>query len=118
VKRAEALRARAQKLGLDDLAAYEELLATGSVNAREQTIDVPLALAELAAETAELCAASAERASGAVAFDAAAGVILAESAARVAEMLVAANLSGADDPRGGQATDAAARAARAATRRL
>jgi hypothetical protein len=106
--RAEALATELAPLGAADADAYRDLLATRSEEARARTIVLPLAMAELAADAAELAAEAALATESAAAFDAKAGVLLAEAAARAAALLVEAN-GGGDAAR--QATSRAARAA-------
>ena len=97
-------------LAAADAAAYRDFLATRSDQARALTIELPLAMAELAADVAELAAEAAESTESAAAGDAKAGVLLAEAAARAAALLVTTN-------GGGDAAAAATgRAARAAAR--
>ncbi len=109
-RRARALAEQAAPLGAEDAAAYGEFLRTRSREARDRTIALPLRMAELAAETAEVAADAAVAAHGAVGGDAQVGTLLAETAARAAELLVRVN-GGGD-----AAADASARAARAAAR--
>jgi methenyltetrahydrofolate cyclohydrolase len=110
VERAEELEAELAPLADADAAAYREFLATGSDEARDRTIELPLRMAELAADTAELAAEAALATKRAARGDAQAGVLLAEAAARAAAMLV--HLNGG----GGAAATATGRAARAAAR--
>jgi formiminotetrahydrofolate cyclodeaminase len=109
-RRAESLAAATEPLAAEDAAAYEEFLRTGSDEARMRTIEVPLAMARLAAETTEIAAEAALATGGAVRGDAAAGTLLAEAATRAAAFLVRVN-GGGD-----AAEEATRRAARAAAR--
>ena len=102
VARAEALGAELAPLAAEDAEAYRVYLATGSDEARARTIEVPLRMAELAAEAA----ATIDRA---VRGDAFTGALLAEAAARAAALLVRVN--GGDDAATAAATERAARAA-------
>jgi len=63
-ERARELREQAASLGTEDAAAYEDLLRTQSDEARALTVELPLRMAELAAEIAEVCALAAESTPG------------------------------------------------------
>jgi formiminotetrahydrofolate cyclodeaminase len=79
--------------------------------------DLPLAIAEAAADVAELAALAAEKGRPAMRADAAAGAVLADAAARVGARLVAINLAtAADDERIVRANEAATAAHEAARR--
>ena len=108
--RAEALSAEVAPLGDADADAYREYLATRSDDALARTIELPLRMAELAADTAELAAEAALATESAAQGDARVGMLLAETAARAAALLVRVNGGG------GAADSAIARAARAAAR--
>ena len=108
--RAEALSAEVAPLGDADADAYREYLATRSDDALARTIELPLRMAELAADTAELAAEAALATESAAQGDARVGMLLAETAARAAALLVQVNGGG------GAAASATARAARAAAR--
>jgi methenyltetrahydrofolate cyclohydrolase len=110
VARAEELSAAVAPLGDADAEAYRDFLATKSDEARDRTIELPLHMAELAADTAELAAEAALATASAARGDARVGVLLAETAARAAAVLVQVNGGG------GAAESATARAARAAAR--
>jgi methenyltetrahydrofolate cyclohydrolase len=110
VARAEELSATVAPLGDADAEAYRDFLATQSDEARDRTIELPLRMAELAADTAELAAEAALATESAARGDARVGVLLAETAARAAALLVQVNGGG------GAAESATARAARAAAR--
>ena len=94
------LRDRLLALAAQDAQAYETALeraraaATTASRGRSSTAaEVPLALAEAAADVALLAADATERADGASRADAAAAAALAAGAARAAAKLVAINLS-------------------------
>jgi methenyltetrahydrofolate cyclohydrolase len=108
--RARALGHEARPLAEADAVAYSDFLRTRSEEDRERTIELPLRMADLAAETAEVAAEAAAATEGAVGGDARVGALLAEAAARAAALLVRMN-------GGGDAAEAATgRAARAAAR--
>ena len=109
-QRARALAAEAEPLAAADAAAYHEFLRTKSEEARAETIELPLRMAALAADVAELAAEAYEHAQGPVGGDAAVGTMLAETAARAAGYLVRVNGGGE------AAAEATARAAAAAAR--
>lgn len=109
-QRARALAAEAEPLARADAAAYDEFLRTKSDEARAETIALPLRMAVLAADVAELAAEAYEHAQGPVAGDAAVGVMLADTAARAAGYLVRVNGGGE------AAAEAMTRAAAAAAR--
>lgn len=93
------LRARLLELADEDAAAYTAFMKTRSDEDRDRTIDVPLAIAETAAEAASLARALVEGGNPRVAGDAEAGFELARAAARVSARLIEINLAGQDDPR-------------------
>jgi len=109
-ERARSLQRQARPLVEADAAAYSDYLRTRSEEDRVRTIDLPLQMAGLAAQTAEVAADAAEAAQGAVGGDARVGALLAEAAARAAALLV--RMNGGGDA----AEDSSARAARAAAR--
>jgi formiminotetrahydrofolate cyclodeaminase len=78
--------------------------------ARAATVDVPLAIARLGAETVALAAALAENGNPNLRADAMVAATLAAAAATSAARLIAVNLSGASDDRSAEA-DRVARAA-------
>lgn len=120
---AETLRARAAPLARDDVAAYEDVLrlrresaddeALGA--ALEQAAEVPFAIAQVAADVADLAAHVADRCDPAVRVDALAAADLAAAGARVAARVVAVNLTmrpgDARVERAGRLAEAAGRAA-------
>ena len=99
VSRLVELRTRLLELGDEDAAAYTDFMRTKSDADRERTIDVPLAIAENAAEVARLAKTLVEGGNPRVAGDAEAGYILAGAVAAVGARLVEINLSGSADPR-------------------
>lgn len=130
---AESLRERAAKLVDDDAEAYRRALearAAADETAKPEQRDwslgqitaaaaePPLALARIAADLAELCAAAGDRVEPRVQADVVAAAALAVAVARGAHELVAVNLTALpDDPRVAEATKLAA-AAEAAARTL
>lgn len=115
VARARELRAEADELGRRDAEAYAERLRTGGAAAREQTIEIPLRMAEVAAGSGELAATAAERGERDWRYDAVAGAILAEGAANAAALLVSVN-AGRSDERAARARDLAGKAGAEARR--
>jgi methenyltetrahydrofolate cyclohydrolase len=93
------LRTRLVELADEDAEAYTAFMRTRSDEDRDRTIDVPLAIAETAAEVASLARVLVEGGNPRVAGDAEAGYELALAAARVGARLVEINLGGQDDPR-------------------
>jgi len=93
------LRSRLVQLADEDADAYSAFMRTRSAEDRDRTVDVPLAIAEAAAEVATLAGALVEGGNPQVAGDAEAGFELARAGARVGARLVEINLAGADDPR-------------------
>jgi methenyltetrahydrofolate cyclohydrolase len=121
--RAAELRAEALRLGERDRAAYAPVLEALRrpaddperpalvAAAKRAAADVPLAIAEAAAEVAELARGLARAGKRGLVGDALAGADIAAAACRAAARLVAINLAGArDDPRVARARAAAARA--------
>jgi formiminotetrahydrofolate cyclodeaminase len=115
---ARRLRDEALALGERDVAAYAAVLdaerrgdADATRAALSAAADVPLALAEDAAEAAELAAQAAAAGVPAVRGDAIAAARLGAAAAAAAAELVAVNLASRPDPRIPRARAAAARAA-------
>jgi formiminotetrahydrofolate cyclodeaminase len=124
-RQARALRDRLAALAPADVDAYEDALAAvrgasglspeqRELVAREAfagAADVPLAIAEAAADTAVLAMHTAAGCKPSVRPDAVAAALLAEAAARAAALLVEANLASApDDGRIARAAAARARA--------
>ena len=94
------LRARLLSLGDEDSASYADFMRTKSDADRDRTIDVPLAIAETAAEVAALARRVAEGGNPRVGGDAESGYTLARATASVCARLIEINLRGAeDDPR-------------------
>jgi formiminotetrahydrofolate cyclodeaminase len=120
VDRAEALRSKMTTLTLADEDAYAKVIEalrlptdSPSRDAEVETAlsgaaDVPLAVAEAAAEVAMLAALVAQEGNERLRGDALVAAELAEAGARGAAELVAINLAGRDDPRVGRAKDLAA----------
>ena len=102
---AEELRARLLRLADEDGEAYTAFMATRSDADRERTIDVPVAIAEAAADVRRLVGRL--HANASTVGDAEAAGELAGAAARVGARLVELNLRGKDDERLGRARAAA-----------
>jgi formiminotetrahydrofolate cyclodeaminase len=98
-ERAHALGSRLLQLADDDAAAYRAFVETRSEEARSRTIDVPLAIAETAAEVRSLARGVAEHAKASVVGDAEAAAELAAAAARVGVRLVEINIQEDGDDR-------------------
>jgi methenyltetrahydrofolate cyclohydrolase len=122
-ERAAGLRARALELAEADLGSYapvteaQRLPADDPARAKRlraalsEASEVPLALAGLGGEVAELAAAAARGGRRSLEGDATAGALLAEAATRAAARLVELNLAEQpDDPRLAAAREHAARA--------
>jgi formiminotetrahydrofolate cyclodeaminase len=103
---ARALRSRLTTLGDDDAAAFEHVIVTmrngpGTLEQRDHALgeallhaaDVPLQIAEAAADVAELAALAAAEGSPQLRPDATAAATLAEAAVRAATHLVEINLA-------------------------
>jgi methenyltetrahydrofolate cyclohydrolase len=130
---AEYLRSRVEPLVQADAEAYENALvafrlpdelepevrnATLGV-ALERAAAIPLAIAEVGADVADLAALVAEYGNPEVRGDAVAGAVLAEAGARAAAQLVRINLgAGPEDERTARASAVAELAARSAKRAL
>jgi methenyltetrahydrofolate cyclohydrolase len=122
VPRAEELRAQALELADRDISSYAPVLeaqrlpadspdrADALAAALGQASRTPLAIAENAAEVAELAATVTGVCRPAIRGDALAGVLVAEAAATAAASLVEVNLSRADGPDLARARDARRRA--------
>jgi methenyltetrahydrofolate cyclohydrolase len=120
VERAEALRSSMATLALADADAYAKVVEAlrlpsdspsraGELEAAlSGAADVPLAVAEAAAEVAVLAALVAQEGNERLRGDALVAAELAEAGARGAAELVAINLAGRDDPRVRRAKDLAA----------
>jgi len=120
VERAEALRSTMSALALADEDAYTKVIEalrlppdspsrdTELAAALSGAADVPLAVAEAAAEVAVLAALVAQEGNDRLRGDALVAAELAEAGARGAAELVAINLAGRDDPRVRRARDLAA----------
>jgi len=120
VERAEALRSRMTTLALVDADAYANVVealrlppsspsrAAEVSQALSAAADVPLAVAEAAAEIAVLAALVAQEGNDRLRGDALVAAELAGAGARGAAELVAINLAGLDDPRVRRAQDFAA----------
>jgi formiminotetrahydrofolate cyclodeaminase len=115
VSRAEELRARVEPLADADAEAYGAFMASRSQENVERIVAIPLELAEIAVELAELAALVAAEGNPNVSGDAAAGADLAVAVAAIAARLVAINAD-ASDARVGEAAALAARAASAKQR--
>jgi methenyltetrahydrofolate cyclohydrolase len=115
--RAAELRHDALRLADEDAAAYRTVIdaaPTQRPEALSVAADPPLAIAEAAAETGRLAAASAAEVSGPVVGEARAAVQLAAAATRAAAGLVELNLGAApQDPRLARARELAREAGRA-----
>jgi formiminotetrahydrofolate cyclodeaminase len=107
-ERACVLRLRALELAETDMVAYQAVLAArrqpaGADRVREAlsaAADPPLAIAEVAAELAELAADAGEQARGGVRGEAATAAILADAGAAACVAMLSLNLAGnSDDPR-------------------
>lgn len=125
--RAQALELRDRLLALagQDARAYEQALTaldrrdSGLQRALVRAAEVPLAIAESAADVSLLAAEAAEAADGAARADASAAAALASGAARAAVRLVEVNLlTLQEDERVGRARRAADAASEAAGRAL
>ena len=114
--RAAELRAEATPLADEDATAYERYLREREL---DPIVEVPLRVAELAAETAELAARLAAGGNPNLRGDAATGAALAAAAAASCALLVGINLEGSpDDERVARAAALAEAAAASAARAL
>ena len=125
LEQAHSLRLRAEELVEADATAYmvfveamrsarkleRKARESAIAPARAATIDVPLAIARLAAEMVDLAEGLAQNGNPNLRADAMVAATLAAAAATAAARLIAVNLSGARDPR----ADEVDRIARAAT---
>jgi formiminotetrahydrofolate cyclodeaminase len=87
------LRARLLELADEDAAAYADFMRTRSADDRERTIEIPLAVAAAATETAVLAERLATEGRPSVKGDALVAAELAHAAARGAELLAELNSS-------------------------
>ena len=115
VERAEALRTLVTELAQADADAYTKVLEAlrrkeGVDAALSDAADVPLAIAEAAADVASLAALAAGNGNPRLRGDAVTAVELAGAGARAAAELVAINLAGHSDERVGRAAELAAAA--------
>jgi methenyltetrahydrofolate cyclohydrolase len=123
---AQTLRARVEPLAQADADAYQKVLRrfdhrtdTDLGQALYQAAELPLEIAELAADTATLCALVADRCDPRLRPDAVAATLLAEAAVRSAAHLVEVNLSAvANDERVELARELSETATRATARVL
>lgn len=115
LNRVEELRALAEPLADADAEAYGAFLADRSDETAERIVAIPLALAGIGGEVAELAAVVAAEGNPNVHGDAAAGADLAAAATSIAARLVAINAREGDE-RVSAAAAEAARAGRAAGR--
>jgi methenyltetrahydrofolate cyclohydrolase len=123
---AAALRDRLLGLGAEDVAAFAAVLAAYRGSAGEATSDlaeallhasrVPLAIAEAAADVAELAARAQADGKPAMRPDASAAALLAEASARAAAQLVGVNLDRLPQTDADEQAGLTAAAAAAATR--
>lgn len=113
VGRAEELRARVEPLADADADAYAAFMTERTAGTVERIVAIPFALAEAAAEVAELARRVAAEGNPNVRGDAAAGADLAAAAASLTSRLVEINAPGGD-ARVAQARAYAVRAAAAA----
>jgi len=102
---AAALERRALRLAAENATAWQAVLASLEGAADDGMLEerlavaaaVPLRLAELAADVAELAVVAAEHCAGTFRGEAATAGVLAEAAARAAELLVGMNLAVTED---------------------
>lgn len=130
VERAERLRQRVAPLAQEDATAYGRVLAArredGDPEVRRERVrealseaaDVPLSVAEIGAEVAEVAARLAREGTPNLRGDAVTAALLAEAGVRAAAVLVRINTAagGIFDDRPEHASELAARAGRAARR--
>jgi formiminotetrahydrofolate cyclodeaminase len=98
-ERLVSLRAKLLELADADADAYTDFMRTRSDADRDRTIEVPLAIAEAAAEVAATGRRLAREGNPNVSGDAEAAAELARAVARVGARLVEINLRGTDDER-------------------
>lgn len=130
IARADRLRLSVAPLAEADARAYAEVLAGGALPrephpeerrravrlALSAAADIPLAIAEAAAEVADLAATVAVQGNPNLRGDAAAGALLAEAGARAAATLVNINLRDSDEGRRHRAGELVAAATKSALR--
>jgi methenyltetrahydrofolate cyclohydrolase len=109
---ARALRGGLLTLADEDASAFAAFLDSGSQRSRSRTIDVPLAIAETAAEIAALAGRVAADGKRAVHGDAQAAAELARAAVLAATRLVRINIGEEQDERGVRADELAREARR------
>jgi len=115
VGRAEELRARVEPLADADAEAYGAFMAERTDEHVERIVAIPVEIAAVGAEVADLASLVATTGNPNVSGDAAAGADLAAAAASIAARLVEINAA-SGDPRVGETRRLAAAAAQAATR--
>lgn len=113
VGRAEELRAKVELLADADADAYTAFMASQTAGTTEQVVAIPLEIAQISAEIAELARLTVLEGNPNVRGDASAGADLAAAAASIGARLVRINSDGAD-PRLGEAVSLRNRAAAAA----
>src|SRR5207244_4883654 len=96
---ARNLRARLAALADDDAEAYTAYIAARTGEAWDRIVDIPLAIAEVALEVAELGGRLAREGKASVAGDALAATDLASGAARAAGRRAERNVAGPGDTR-------------------
>ncbi|MBA2272371.1 MAG: cyclodeaminase/cyclohydrolase family protein [Actinobacteria bacterium] len=130
IARADSLRLCVAPLAEADARAYAKVLGAGALprephpeerrravrSALSSAADIPLAVAEAAAEVADLAAQVAVRGNPNLRGDATAAALLAEAAARIAATLVNINLGDNDDGRRHRADELAVAATTSALR--
>lgn len=128
--RSDSLRLSVASLAEADARAYKEVLAAGALprepnpdkrrtavrSALSAAADIPLAIAETAAEVAGIAAEVAVQGNPNLRGDAAAGALLAEAGGRAAANLVNINLRDSDDGRRHRAEELVAAATKSALR--
>ena len=116
VARARELRAEAASLAALDATAYADFLRVRDSEARRRIVELPVRIAGLATEVAELAARAAKRGKPGSAADAAVGSILAAAAVQAAALLVEVNREAEDGDALGRARMLGARASEASRR--
>jgi methenyltetrahydrofolate cyclohydrolase len=105
VREAVGRRERLLELADEDAEAYAEFMRTRTAESKDRTVDVPLEIAEQAAEVARLGEQMEREGNRNLVGDAAAATVLARAALRAAAALVELNLGGADEPRAARVRD-------------